>query len=75
MSEFLDQYFETSNLNKNQMTIEGQIEEVEKEQEETLKEEWEEEETEEEEECEEKEEESTFVNASEYAEKMSEEKV
>jgi len=59
MSEFLDQYFETSNLNKKQESIEEQIEGVEEEQEKKLKEEWE---GEEEEEFEEKEEEPTFVN-------------
>ena len=31
MSEFLDQYFETSNLNKKQESIEEQIEGVEEE--------------------------------------------
>ena len=75
MSEFLDQYFETSNLNKNQETIDDQIEEVVEEQEEKVKEDWEEEETVKVEEFEEKEEEPTFVNASEYAEKKNEEQI
>jgi len=59
ISEFLDQYFEISNLNKKQEVIEEQIEEIE---EETLKEEWEEEETEKEEEFEEKEEEPNLLD-------------
>ena len=70
LSEYLDQYFDNSNLNKTQ----EQIEEIKEEQEETIKEEREEEETENEEVFEEKEE-PTFINASEYAEKIDKEQI